>query len=382
MASKSVAVLDIRSSEVAVFVGERGINHTFVFKASRTEPYGGYQDGEFYDIEDLSRAVTRAISAVEQICGEKVKTLFVGVPGEFTKVVPKEQVLGFPKKLKIGAKELDELFSSGRENIKGYRFIRVTSMIYTTADDRRVANPIGLHSTGLSGILSYFYATEYFVKTMEQIFSKSKTALRYLPTQFAMAAYLISPELRDEYALFLDVGYLSSTVCVILGNGVLAQRTFWSGKGQIVVRLMQRFNLSFDAATALLARANLYLKKDAKPREFVFGGVSYDIPSEDFIDEVKAGLDELCEAVGDFLDDCTDDLDVKPLYVTGEGLDGIRGALEHISKRISCVCELLVPNLPYYNKPAMSSRVALMDMASEDNRTSGSLYRLLNFFGG
>ncbi len=384
MAGRSVAVLDIRSSEVAIFIGERGVNHTFVFKASKTEPYGGYQEGEFYDADDLSRAVTQALSAVEQICGEKVKTLYVGVPGEFLKVVPKEQTLGFPKKLKIGSREIESLFESGKEKIKGYRFIRVTSMIYTTADNRRVANPTGLYSTGLSGILSYFYCAEYFANTVERIFSRSKITLRYLPTQLAMASYLIPPETRDEYALFLDVGFLSSTVSVLLGGGVLAQRTFWAGQGQIAVRLMQRFKLPYEAAVALLTRSNLYLRKEAKSREFTFRGASYEVAAEELNEEIKAGLDELCEAVSAFLEECSGkELDSKPLYITGEGLDGIRGSVEHISKRLNCVCEQLAPDLPYYNKPSMSSRISLIDMACEDNRMSGSLYnRLLNVFGG
>lgn len=381
MAGKSVAVLDIRSSQVAIFVGERGVNHTFVFKASRTEPYGGYQDGEFYDAEELSRAVKSALGAVEQICGEKVKTLYVGVPGDFVLAVPKEQVLGFPKQIKITDKEIDALFRSGEEKIKGYHFIRSTSVIYTTADNRRVADAKGLVSNVLSGVLTYFYCTEYFKNTVERIFEGSKITLRYLPTTFAMAAYLIPPETRDEYALFLDVGYLSSTMCVLLGNGVLAQRSFWAGQGQIVVRLMQRFNLPYEAAAALLGKANLYLRKDAKNREFSYRGASYDIPTEDFIEEVKCGLDELCEAVSGFLEEISvKEVDAKPIYVTGEGFDGIRGALEHVSKRLNCVCEQLAPDLPYYNKPAMSSRIALIDMAYEDHRKSG--FRLLNVFGG
>lgn len=383
MSGKSVAVLDVRSSEIAIFVGERGINHTFVFKASKTEPYGGYQNGEFYNVEELSRAVTRALTAVEQICGEKIKTLYVGVPGEFTLVQPKEQVISFPKRVKLGNKEINALFESGKEKRKGYRFIRVTSMIYITSDNRRVANPYGVWSTGLSGILSYHYCTEYFARTMESIFGNAKMALRFLPTQFAMATYLLSPELRDEYAILLDVGYLSSTICVLLGNGVLAQRSFWVGQGQIAVRLMEKFRLPYDAAVALLTRSNLYLKRDAKNREFNFGGKTYEVPSDGFIDEVKAGLDELCEQVGNFLEDCSgQELDSKPIYVTGEGLDGIRGALEHMSRRLNTVCEQLAPDLPYYNKPSMSSRIALIDMAYEDNRMSGSLYRLLNVFGG
>ena len=383
MAGKSIAVLDIRSSEVAVFVGERGVNRTFVFKASKTESYGGYQDGEFYDVSDLSSAVLRALDAVQQVCGERIRSLYVGVPGEFTKVEPLEQDLGFPKKLKISNKELDQLFVMGRKPLDGWRYMRVTSMVYVTADNRRVADPVGLYSTGLSGVLSYFYVSEYFAGALEHVFSRRRIELHFLPTQFAMAAYLIPPETRDEYALFLDIGYLSSSFLVLLGNGVLAQRTFWAGEGQIAVRLMKRFSLPYEVATALLSKANLYLKREAKNREVVYGGRSYEIPTKEFIEEVKAGLDELCELVGRFLEECSGkELDSKPVYVSGEGFAGIRGALEHMSKRLSCVCEQVAPDLPYYNKPSMSSRIALIDMASEDSRKSGSLNRFLNFFGG
>ena len=37
MSRKSVAVLDIRSSKVTMVVGERGVNHTFAFKAIKSE---------------------------------------------------------------------------------------------------------------------------------------------------------------------------------------------------------------------------------------------------------------------------------------------------------------------------------------------------------
>lgn len=383
MAGKSVAVLDVRSSEIAIIVGERGVNRTFVFKASKTEPYDGYQDGEFFDAEELAHAVDRALAAVEQICGEKIKTLYIGVPGEFTEVVPKEQKLSFPKRVKLSAKELNTLFESGKEKLKGYRCIRVTSMIYITSDNRRVANPIGLYSTGLTGILSYFYCSDYFAKTMERVFSGKKITLRYLPTQFAMSAYLLSPELRDESAIFLDVGFLSSTICVLLGGGVCAQRSFWVGQGQIAVRLMEKFRLPYEAAVALLTRSNLYLRQDARDREFTFKGKTYEIPSESLTEEVKAGLDDICEQVNFFLEECTGrELDSKPIYVSGEGLDGIRGALEHMSRRLNTVCEQVSPDLPYYNKPSMSSRIALIDMAYEDSRMSGSFYRLSNIFGG
>lgn len=383
MGRRNVAILDVRSSEVTVLVGEKGVNNTFLFKTMRTEPYDGYQNGAFYNVDGLKEATLHAVAAVEQVCGERLKKLYVGVPGEFTKVVPREQEIGFPKRRKIGQKELQMLFESGREEDKDYRFMRASSMIYVTADNRRVIDPVGISSTGLSGVLSYFYCANYFVNTMEEIFAGLKISLEYLPTQLAMATYLIPPETRDEYALFLDVGFLSSSILVLLGGGVLLQKTFWAGRGQIAFRLMQRFSLPYEAALALLASANLYVKSEVMMREFMHAGIAYDIDMEALTEEIKAGLDDLCEAVGEVLEDCAGkEIENKPLYFSGEGMDGIRGGAEHVSKRLSRVCEQLVPELAYYNKPAMSSRIALLDAAYEDNRKGGVLYRLLNGIGG
>lgn len=383
MSSRSVAVLDVRSSEVTVVVGERGVNNTFVFKASKTEPYDGYDESAFFDTDKLSDAVFRAVSAVERICGERLRRLYVGVPGAFTRVIPREQVIGFPKRRTIGHKDLAALFASGREPLDGYRCIRATSMIYVTSDDRRVVDPVGLSSASLSGVLSYFYCSDYFAETMERIFSGMKIELSFLPAEYAMATYLIPSETRDEYALFLDVGFMSSSLCVLLGNGVLAQRTYFVGKGQIAAVLMQRFSLPYDAAVALLAKANLFVRSNSGKTEVSVQGVSYEVDTDELIEAVKEGLDAICEAIGGFLEECSaKELDFKPLYVSGEGLAEIRGALEHVSKRVNRVCEMLAPDLPYYNKPAMSSRIALTDLAYEDHRKSGFLYKLLNIFGG
>ncbi len=383
MSSRSVAVLDVRSSEVTVVVGERGVNNTFVFKASKTEPYDGYDESAFFDTDKLSDAVFRAVSAVERICGERLRRLYVGVPGAFTRVIPREQVIGFPKRRTIGHKDLAALFASGREPLDGYRCIRATSMIYVTSDDRRVVDPVGLSSASLSGVLSYFYCSDYFAETMERIFSGMKIELSFLPAEYAMATYLIPSETRDEYALFLDVGFMSSSLCVLLGNGVLAQRTYFVGKGQIAAVLMQRFSLPYDAAVALLAKANLFVRSNSGKTEVSVQGVSYEVDTDELIEAVKEGLDAICEAIGGFLEECSaKELDFKPLYVSGEGLAEIRGALEHVSKRVSRVCEMLAPDLPYYNKPAMSSRIALTDLAYEDHRKSGFFYKLLNIFGG
>ena len=383
MGRKSVAVLDIRSSELTVIVGEKGVNNTFVFKASKTEPYYGYEGGAFYDEGELKEAVLRAVAAVEKATSESLRELYIGVPGEFTAMISKEVNAGFPKKRKIGEREVEALMEKGKTGLKGYRFMRATSTIYVTADNRRVIDPVGLFSTSLDGAFSYFFCSEYFAKTMEEIFEGMKIELRYLPTELAMANYLVPSETRDECALFLDVGYLSSTVSVLLGNGVLAQETFWVGKGQIIFLLLDRFGLGYEEARDLLDRANLYMKAGPNKTEMVLHGKTYEVDLSEVTEIVKEGLDLLCEKVSGFLESYAEvELDYKPLYVSGEGLAEMRGAIEHVSKRLGRVCELIAPDLPYYNKPSMSSRIALIDMAYEDHRKRGFIYRLFNGYGG
>lgn len=388
MAQKSVAVLDVRSSEVTVFVGERSVNHTFVFKASRTESYGGYENGAFYKEEDgkLSAAIVRAIAAVEQVCGERVRMLYVGVPGDFTKVIAKEQDIGFPKKRRVTEKDISVLFENGREEVKDYRFMRASSMIYVTGDKQRVIDPVGISTTGLTGCVSYFYCSEYFCSAIEEALDGKKIRLKYLPTQFAIASYLIPSETRDECALFLDAGYLSSTLSIVLGNGVIAQRSFWAGKGQVAFLVMERLNVPYNVALALLHRVNLFAKPDAESGEtmqFLYRGEAYEYSPALLAETVEEGLDNICEKAEAFLEEFDErELDYKPLYVSGEGLTEIRGAAEHISKRLNRILEPIAPELPYYNNPAMSSRVALLDMACEDHRKSGFLYRIFNGFGG
>ena len=45
MKNESVAILDIRSSEVSFLLGAKGVNGTFVFSGMHSEKYEGYLRG-------------------------------------------------------------------------------------------------------------------------------------------------------------------------------------------------------------------------------------------------------------------------------------------------------------------------------------------------
>lgn len=86
MRSKSAAVLDIRSTDITAVVCDRGVNNTFIIKNKYTCPYDGYAEGELLDVKNFVAAVSDAVSSVMQ-AASGVKTFYVGVPGEFLKLI-------------------------------------------------------------------------------------------------------------------------------------------------------------------------------------------------------------------------------------------------------------------------------------------------------
>jgi hypothetical protein len=75
-------------------------------------------------------------------------------------------------------------------------------------------------------------------------------------------------------------------------------------------------------------------------------------------------------------------MSVNPISITGEGVSGIKGASEHIAKRVSWLTETVYPDLPYYDKPTCSSRIALLNMAISDQKKKGFFSRFFSNFGG
>lgn len=381
MSRKSVAVMDIRSSKITMLVGERSVNNTFVFTAMKTVSYGGYADGRFFDEKELSERVITSLREAERVSNMKIRRLYIGVPGEFVRGLLGEPVTGFPKQKRIASGDIDALYNSGRQDFAEMTYLRASCAIFTTSDKRMVIDPVGMMSSSLKGLVSYFYCTKYFTDLMDKLFAGTGITLKYLPSTLAMACYLIPSETRDEYAFLLDVGDNSSTVMLMQGNAILKQTTAPVGRSQIVAELMRALSVPYDVASAILPKTNLYTRSNAGKSEFMNAKGTYEIDLDLLVSAVKDGLDAICEIVSLFMENMQGrELDYKPIYVTGEGICDIRGALEHVSKRVDRVCEYISPNLPYYDKPSMSSFISLVDMACNDNAQQGGFF--YHLFGG
>lgn len=392
MRNESVAILDIRSYEVTFFLGSKGVNDTFVFYGSHTEKYEGFATEGFFDTDSFRRAVVAAVTSVRQNYEGVIGEIYVSVPAPFVEVRTKGHTISFPSKRKITAQDVDALYESGlAELLAEGRCIRRSDMYFTLGDNRKYFSAealYGVPTTLLKGALCYYFVSDAFYDaTVSVLKDLGFEQPKLLPSSLAQSLYLLSEKRREGYAFLLDIGFVTSSVSVVYGNGIVHEKSFDCGLGTVLVSLIKELDIEYELAEEILYAANV--SGGSVPKELTWtseqGDKSFSVQRINEI--IKCALDVLCENVETFFTETYREKSialtaVNPISITGEGIGGIAGATEHISGRLNRLTEIVAPDLPYYDKPTFSSRIAALSMALSDRKKRSWFQRIFNNFGG
>lgn len=372
MRNKSVAVLDIRSGEICAVIAEKGVNNTFIIKSKYSVEYDGYAEGELLDVAGFIAAVRNVVDSALSSVNGLVKQFYVSIPAEFTETVTTDKVITFNNAQKITAKHIDTLTSVsipevGEEN----RVIGCGALYYILSDKRKVSDPLGVISDSLRAGMSFFVCKTNFLECIESAFDAfpSVRVFHWVAQSFALSQYLLEPEKREGYSVLLDLGYISSVFNVVCGNGIAYSEPFSVGIGHIALLLSDALDIPFDAAKELLGKVNLNAKEGVTSYvECEIDGVTRTYSEPQLRDLIRDGLDGICEMI----EACRQSFPIKdltavPIHVSGEGVVAIRGTIEHISSRLVTPVDVVVPKVPYYDKPQFASLFSLLNAALGDN---------------
>lgn len=390
MKNESVAVLDIRSSEITFLVGSRGVNDTFVVYGVKSVPYDGYDADGFCDENSLKQAVVAAVDFVRQRFEGRVEKVFVGVPSAFTSVTTRGHSTAFPSKRKIGEADVAALYDKAFDSILSSKVcIHRSDMYFSLGDNRKYFGEnalYGAYTSSLQGGLCFYFVDEKFHNLLNgALRAAGIEQVEYLPVSLAQALYLLPQKRREGYAVLLDVGLVSTTLSVVYGNGIVREESYEWGLGYVYACLAEKLGVDYERAAELVGAANVARGADSEdPIGQTEDGKPY---SERDVNEIiKFALDALCEKIDGFFAKHyranAAFIDVNPVAVTGEGIGRIMGELGHISTRLNRITQMVYPELPYYDKPAFSSRMALLNMAIGEEKTESWVQRIFKKFGG
>lgn len=371
MRTNSVAVLDIRSSEITALVGERGVNNTFIIKSKYVCAYDGYAEGELLDVNSFKSAISDVVKST-LAATEGVKSFFVGVPGEFLKLKCTDKVISFKSAKKITRSDCEMLIDmSMPQQSEGWKIIRHSCPYFILSDKRKICDPVGAVSDSLQGKCSFYECNTAFIGCVKDVFAGFKAigTVNFIPSNYAEAMYLLDEEIRSDCAVLFDFGYISSTYSVVCGNGLLFSESFSLGVGHLAYYLSSELDIPFPVASEFLTKVNLNAKERlTSEEEVVYEGRTYVFATSELRNLIREGLDGLCETI----EECRQsfigkNLNGKSLYVTGEHIRTVRGTVDHISGRLEKAVEVVAPKIPYYDKPQFSSVLSLLDTALKDS---------------
>ena len=385
MASKYVSCLDFGSSKISVMIAESGINNTFNIRGTGEMEYAGFYNGGFVEPEKLYEAIAGCILKAETNSGLKVEKLHIGVPAEFTFVECKNSSVAFNKRLKIGDQEVANLFSLASREVKhdGATIISRSPIYFLLDDSRKVIDPKGEVSTRLSGQISFTLADNKFIELIDNIVKNmGLKEVEYVSSSLAESLYLLDPQVRDSGAILIDVGYLTSFVALVKGDGLIALNQFSVGGGHISADLCQILQISFKEAENLKRKVVLSLAAtDSDYYEVTVNGNVTPVSAKLTNQIVASRLDMIVELINRCLIKMKGN-SYLPIFITGGGVCLLKGGKDYLSKGVGENVEILSSKIPQLSKPTYSSILGLLDLALKEqkNQKVGFFQRIKNWF--
>jgi len=380
--SSSIAILDFGSSRISVLTGNRGPNNTVQVTSQSEVKYAGFSSGEWLRPELLTSAIHQAILGAEATSGTKIRHLYIGVPGEFSSVITKNITHTYPKRKKIIDKDVENLMIKGQDfSTNEMVLINRQPIFYTLDDGRRLIEPIGQSSNTLSGLISYIMAESNFTTFIDSIMeSIGIETAEYVSSTLAQCLYLLDSSKRDRISVLIDIGYITTTVAVVRGDGLLSLSSFSLGGGYIAGDLREHFGMPFADAEILKRQVFVSIVPEADDVYEVNGKeYSASVTNKIVIERLKV----IAKAVQKCLNLCKFDIPVMASYcLTGGGVSYMRGAKELIGQFLEKDIELIKMPLPNVDKHHNSSALGLLNMIIDASMVIAKKKGILGFFLG
>lgn len=360
-----ISVVDFGSSKITVLAGKKEVNNSFKLLSFADCEYEGFANGEFVDPNNLKEQMLQAINKVERELMCKLDTIFVGVPAEFCFVYEKMLVKTFAKSTKITPKIIDNMYLEDDESnpYKTHSLINKSSLYYIINDENKTNDPVGQFATKLQSKTSYVLVENKFKMLISAICEECNIKnYDFLSNSLAEGIYMIDEHRRNEGAILIDCGFITTSVCQVLGDGLSDLKSFSMGGGNITADLSRVLEISFDEAEELKCQAIITLKPLGVDFYQLKNGKRFGIKNVNEI--ILARLDKISEMIKKCLDSFAFELPTYiPICFTGGGLNYIEGISDYLRKEFNRPIELIKPKALLYGKPDLSSSISLLNMA-------------------
>lgn len=366
------AAIDFGTSKIVALAAESGGYRRCEYLGSGTTAYDGMSDGEWNTPEELPSAIRRALSETELESRQRIREVYVGVPGEYIRVRTVEvEVNVISPTGEISEADEEQLQRAAAEKLA----IRQETVIYRSLawysvdGGRHVMNLHKMRGRRLAGRYSFVTADSAFTEDIRmRLRAMSVGVLAFLSPSVGEALLLLPTDERDNVAVLVDVGYLYTEVIVAEGDAIVYHEVIPMGGGHITADLAYGLETSMHEAEQI-------------KRNFVFRafeseeGLTVQTRADDgephYYDAVfvRQIIEARAEEIADLVREAIGNARVpgsRPVYLTGGGLALMRGGPEFFSSVLGQQVNLPSPKAEKLNSPVYASTLGLIDLVFDE----------------
>lgn len=363
---KGVTVLSVGSEELGLFSFDADKDGHLRIKGALFQKYSGYQDGEFLCVEEIYPTVKKLIESFQIKFKIRVKKLAISIPGEFSCVVSKNVELDIDKRIK--QEDIDEMFFLGDTYRNHNQFVDIdrTGVFFkTNCNPQKLINPLGQSCERVIGKLSYILSESYFYNIFMELSTRLNIKVRFVSSLFCCVKYLNRIKNIKELSgnLYLDLGYLSSSIAYSMGKGIMYMRSFSLGGGSVAGDITIVSNIPFSHSYALYKKLNLnLLPKNGEVYTIFINGESYCYDIRDVNAIAEERVYNIANYIKAAIDSCSYDIEKNiPLFIGGSTLCSVPGVKEIIENVCGRTVEVVAPDIPGWESTEYFSPISVVD---------------------
>ena len=370
MSKTQIAAIEFGTSKIVTIIAQNGGIDRLEFLGTGTVPYDGFQNGDWNTPGQMIQRVRDSIAAAELEANQKIKEIYVGVPGAYIHVCCAEAEIEL-KDEGVTEEDLDLVQDAAAEQLRiaemGGLVLHRSPAWFQVDDGKKTVEPSG-HGEKLRACTSFIVADPQFIEDVKEILGAlDVTILGFLSPTLGESLLLLSIDDRDRVSMLIDCGYLSTEISVIRGEAIIYHAMLPMGGGRITADLAQQLRIPMRAAEQI-KRSYVFNPDEFDQSAFSevldARGRRLSFPREVVSQCVEQSMDELCDMIDMTLkNDVMEYLGTRSqIYLTGGGIGLMRGARDHLAEKIGMPVKASAPKTAKMNSPVYSAVLGLLDL--------------------
>jgi len=375
------AAIEFGTSKIMCVIGrEKSIGRFEVLGVGEAK-YEGIKNGRWLKPSNVEEAVAKALEIVERKAKKRIKEIFVGVPGVFSKVVCQQGYAKVQGSL-VAESDIERLVEDAEKGYDDslYTVVNSTPVYFVLEDGHHYIDVIDAEANELHGVVSLVFAKNEFIDDVTTLLKNlGVNVTAFIPEVLAESLFLVPAEERDCSAVLINVGYYDTNVTVVYGDAIVYNKTIQAGGMHIANDLSIVVNMDVDTAEQIKKRYSFGLENTgtklydyAKKGSGRLERYSHALVSE----VIDARVEHLSMLICNAFEQSPLSIARRTrIYLSGGGIAMMKGAKEMLQRLLKRQVRISSIEAPQLSTPNYYTVLALLDYVFEEefNKESGGL---------